>query len=246
MKRLQDRVAIITGGASGIGFATARRFLQEGAKVAIIDIRQEEGEAALQQLQTEGDVRLFVVDVRHTQEIEAMVAQVLEHYGRIDILINNAGITADATLAKMSDEAWQRVIDINLTGVFACTRAVVPHMIEQGYGRILSTSSVVGLYGNFGQTNYAATKAGVIAMTKTWAKELGRKGITANAVAPGFIRTAMTEKMPEKVLTMMKERVPLQRLGEVEDIANAFVYLASEEASYVNGAVLSVDGGVNL
>ncbi|WP_048602678.1 3-oxoacyl-[acyl-carrier-protein] reductase [Rubeoparvulum massiliense] len=246
MKRLQDRVAIITGGASGIGFATARRFLQEGAKVAIIDIRQEEGEAALQQLQTAGDVQFFVADVRHTQEIETMVAQVHEHYGRIDILINNAGITADATLAKMSDEAWQRVIDINLTGVFACTRAVIPHMIEQGYGRILSTSSVVGLYGNFGQTNYAATKAGVIAMTKTWAKELGRKGITANAVAPGFIRTAMTEKMPEKVLTMMKERVPLQRLGEVEDIANAFVYLASEEASYVNGAVLSVDGGVNL
>jgi 3-oxoacyl-[acyl-carrier protein] reductase len=170
----------------------------------------------------------------------------INKFGKIDVLVNNAGITRDATLAKMNVEQWQQVIDINLTGVFNCTRSVVPHMIEKGYGRIISISSVVGLYGNFGQTNYAAAKAGVIAMTQTWAKELGRKGIHANAVAPGFIHTEILNAMPEEVLEKMRSKVPVQRLGKPEDIANINAFLASDQADYINGATISVDGGITL
>lgn len=245
--RLQDKVAIITGGASGIGLAGVKKFVAEGAKVVIADYNEEAGKAVEAELRGNGaEVTFIAVNVADRSSVDAMVAAVLERYGQVDILINNAGITQDAMLHKMSMEQWDRVISINLTGVFNCTQAVVAHMRERGTGRIINTSSVVGKFGNVGQTNYAATKAGVIGMTQTWAKELGRKGITVNAVAPGFIRTPMTEKMPEKILAMMNEKVNLGRLGEPEDIANAYLFLASDEASYINGIVLSVDGGLSL
>lgn len=245
--RLLDKVAIITGGASGIGLAGVKKFVAEGAKVVIADFNKETGSVVEAELLAQGaDVTFIEVNVADRDSVDAMVAATLERYGHIDILVNNAGITQDAMLHKMSTEQWDRVISINLTGVFNCTQAVVGHMRERGTGRIISTSSVVGKFGNIGQTNYAATKAGVIGMTQTWAKELGRKGITVNAVAPGFIRTPMTEKMPEKVLAMMEEKVNIGRLGEAEDVANAYLFLASDEASYINGVVLSVDGGLSL
>jgi 3-oxoacyl-[acyl-carrier protein] reductase len=175
-----------------------------------------------------------------------MVDKAVRVFGRLDILVNNAGITSDNQLYKMTEEQWDNVIAVNLKGVFNCAQAAAGVMMEQGSGVILNASSVVGIYGNFGQTNYAATKWGVIGMTKTWAKELGRKGIRVNAVAPGFILTPMTEKMPEKVLDMMKDKAPIKRLGTPEDIANAYAFLASDEASFITGAVLSVDGGIVL
>ncbi len=245
--RLLNKVAIITGGASGLGLAGVQKFVAEGAKVVIADYNQEAGKAVELELRATGaDVTFIAVNVADRSSVDAMVLATLEHYGQIDILVNNAGITQDAMLHKMGMEQWERVISINLTGVFNCTQAVVAHMRERGTGRIISTSSVVGKFGNVGQTNYAATKAGVIGMTQTWAKELGRKGITVNAVAPGFIRTPMTEKMPEKILAMMGEKVNVGRLGEPEDVANAYLFLASDEASYINGVVLSVDGGLSL
>lgn len=208
--RLKDKVAIITGGAHGIGKETARLFAREGAKVVLADFAAAAGEAAAHEIRAEGGEALFFpVNVTDLNQVQAMVDGTVEKFGRIDILVNNAGITRDAFLTKMSPEQWEQVIAVNLTGVFNCTRAVAPVMIGQGSGRILNAASVVGLYGNLGQTNYAATKAGVIGMTRTWARELGRKGITVNAVAPGFIVTEMTAKVPEKVLEMMKEIPPM-------------------------------------
>lgn len=245
--RLLNKVAIITGGASGIGLAAVKKFVSEGAKVVIADFNEEAGKAVEAELLGQGaDVTYISVNVADRASVDKMVAQTLEKYGQIDILVNNAGITQDAMLHKMTVEQWENVISINLSGVFHCTQAVVGHMRERGYGRIINTSSVVGKFGNVGQTNYAATKAGVIGMTQTWAKELGRKGITVNAVAPGFIRTPMTAKMPEKILAMMVDKVNVGRLGEPEDVANAYLFLASDEASYINGIVLSVDGGLTI
>lgn len=241
------RVAIITGGASGIGLAAVKLFAREGAKVVIADYNEEAGKEAEKVVSELGGEAFFhPVDVSDRVSVDRMVNSVLEKYGQIDILINNAGITQDAMLHKMTKDQWERVLAINLTGVFNCTQAVVHHMREREYGRIINTSSVVGKFGNIGQTNYAATKAGVIGMTQTWAKELGRKGITVNAVAPGFIRTPMTAKMPEKILAMMAEKVNVGRLGEPEDVAYAYLFLAADEASYINGIVLSVDGGLSL
>ncbi|RMG37053.1 MAG: SDR family oxidoreductase, partial [Methanobacteriota archaeon] len=180
------------------------------------------------------------------KQVQSAAETVVKEFGKIDILINNAGITRDARLLKMSPEDWQKVIDVNLTGVFNTTRTIAPFMVENGYGRIINASSVVGLYGNFGQTNYVATKAGVIGMTKVWARELGPKGITVNAIAPGFIATEMIETVPEKVIQLLLEKTPLRRLGQPEDVANAYLFLASEEASFINGAVLSVDGGLTI
>lgn len=247
MKRLEDKVAIITGGADGIGKATAELFAAEGAKVAIWDLNTEKGEALVKQLKANDGEAIFVrVNTADMAAVEKAAAIVMEKYGRIDILLNNAGITRDASMKKMSEDQWQQVIDVNLSGVFYCTKAVSPFMLENGYGRIISTSSVVALYGNFGQTNYVAAKAGVIGMTKTWAREFGRKGITVNAIAPGFISTEMVAAMPEQVLTGMREKVPVGRLGEPKEIAYAFLFLASDEAAYVNGTVLSVDGGITI
>jgi 3-oxoacyl-[acyl-carrier protein] reductase len=245
--RLKDKVAIITGAASGIGLAAAFSFAREGAKVAVVDFNEELGNASVNDLKAEGyDATFFQVNVADRESVDEMVKAVLGRYGRIDILVNNAGITKDGMLSKLAVEDFQKVIDVNLTGVFHCTQAVLPTMVEQGKGKIINTSSVSGVYGNVGQTNYAATKAGVVGMTKTWAKELGRKGINVNAVAPGFIETGMTAKVPEKILEQMKMMVPLGRLGVPEDIANAYLFLASEESNYVNGTVLHVDGGIMM
>ncbi|MCB0618882.1 MAG: 3-oxoacyl-ACP reductase FabG [Saprospiraceae bacterium] len=247
MKRLAERVAIVTGAARGIGKATALTFAREGATVVVWDVDEKAGQAVAQALRQEGPASLFQkVDTSDLGACEAAASEVVRQFGRIDILINNAGITRDATLKKMTPEQWQQVIDVNLTGVFNCTKAVYPHMAEREYGRIVTASSVVGLYGNFGQTNYAATKAGVIAMSKVWAREFGRKNITVNAVAPGFINTEMMATIPQKVLDMFAEKTPLGRLGEPAEVAKVYLFLASEEASFVTGAVLSVDGGITL
>jgi 3-oxoacyl-[acyl-carrier protein] reductase len=245
--RLRDKVAIITGAANGIGFAAAEAFGREGAKVAVADYNEEQGLASVSVLKEKGyEASFFQVNVADRSSVDEMVSAVLAGYGRIDILINNAGITKDGMLSKLSVEDFQRVIEVNLTGVFHCSQAVLPTMVEQGKGKIINTSSVSGVYGNVGQTNYAATKAGVVGMTKTWAKELGRKGINVNAVAPGFIETGMTAKVPEKILDQMKSMVPLGRLGLPEDIANAYLFLASDESNYINGTVLHVDGGIMM
>jgi 3-oxoacyl-[acyl-carrier protein] reductase len=246
MKRLQGKVCIVTGGAQGIGLATARRFLDDGATVALCDIRRESVDAAVAQLAGLGDVEGHVVDVTRREQIDAMVAAVRAKHGRIDVLVNNAGITLDARLQKMDDTQFDRVIDVNLKGTYNCARAVVDTMVEQGGGVILNASSVVGIYGNFGQTNYAASKFGVIGFAKTWARELGPKGIRANAVAPGFIETPILQTIPDKVLHQMKERVPLKRLGTPEDIANVYAFLASDDAAYINGAVIEVSGGLTV
>jgi 3-oxoacyl-[acyl-carrier protein] reductase len=245
MKRLENEVSIITGGAQGIGKATAEKFLEEGAIVIIWDVDETKGTQFVNQAKEKGySLKFMKVNVAKLEEVETAVKNIIDEFGRIDVLINNAGILRDATLLKMSAEQWQQVIDVNLTGVFNCTKAVAPFMVEKQSGKIVNATSVVGLYGNFGQTNYVAAKAGVIGMTKVWARELGRKGINVNAIAPGFIATEMVASMPEKVINMMKEKTPLGRLGTPEDIANAYCFLASDEASFINGAVISVDGGV--
>ncbi|MFD2046710.1 3-oxoacyl-ACP reductase FabG [Ornithinibacillus salinisoli] len=247
MNRLQEKVAIITGAANGIGLQAARTFADEGATVILADFDEVKGIESEKELIDAGlNCQFIQVNVADRKSVDAMVEKVADKYGKIDILINNAGITRDAMLSKMTSEQFQQVIDVNLTGVFHCTQAVLPAMVAQGKGKIVSTSSVTGTYGNFGQTNYAAAKAGIIGMTKTWAKELGRKGINVNAVAPGFTQTAMVAAVPEKVIEQMKAQVPMQRLGKPEDIANAYLFLASDESDYVNGHVLHVDGGIMM
>jgi 3-oxoacyl-[acyl-carrier protein] reductase len=249
--RLKDKVTLVTGGAAGIGKATALRFAEEGAKVVICDVNEEAGNALLTELGPEA--RFYKVNVADRQEVQAWVDDVVAHYGRVDVLINNAGILRDGLFVRVKDgqlvkqmeeAAWDAVIDVNLKGVFNCTQAVTPYMINQGGGVVLNASSVVGLYGNFGQTNYVATKAGVIGMTKVWARELGRHNIRVNAVAPGFIMTEMVQQMPENILNDMKSHTPLGRLGEPRDIANAYLWLASDEAAFVHGTTISVDGGI--
>ena len=247
MNRLNNKVALITGAAQGIGLATALKFAQEGAHVVICDIKQASVDAAVDAANALG-VRAqgFVVDVTQRDMVDAVVADTLAEFGAIDILVNNAGITQDARLQKMTLEQFDRVIDVNLRGVFHCTQAVADAMVAKGSGVILNASSVVGIYGNFGQTNYAASKFGVIGFTKTWARELGPKGIRVNAVAPGFIATPILDTIPEKILASMKSQVPLARLGSHEEVANVYAFLASDEASYVNGAVLEVSGGMTV
>ena len=246
-QRLAGKVSIITGGAQGIGLATALKFSREGATVVVCDIRQAAVDAAVAQCQEAGAKALgWVVDVTQREMVDAMVQQVLSQFGRIDVLVNNAGITQDARLQKMTIEQFDRVIDVNLRGVFHCSQAVADAMVKQGGGVILNASSVVGIYGNFGQTNYAATKFGVIGFTKTWSRELGPKGVRVNAVAPGFVATPILSTIPDKVLQEMIDRVPLKRLGQPEDIANVYAFLASDDAAYINGAVLEVSGGMTV
>lgn len=245
--RLKDKIAIVTGAGRGIGAATAMKFAKEGAKVVVADINEEDVNNTVEEIKSAGgEAVASIANVVNKEEVDKMVNDTVEKFGKLDIIVNNAGITADSKLVKMTEEQWDKVIAVNLKGVYNCGQAAAKVMTEQGSGVILNASSVVGIYGNYGQTNYAATKWGVIGMTKTWAKELGKKGVRANVVAPGFILTPMTEKMPEKVLDMMKNKAPLRRLGNPEDIANAYAYLASDEASFVTGAVLSVDGGTVL
>ena len=245
MNRLKNKVAIITGGANGIGKATAIRFAEEGAALAIWDVNEAKGletAAILQQIGAKA--QFFKVNTVHKAEVEAATTAVIHAFGTIDILINNAGITRDASLMKMTEEQFDMVLDVNVKGVFNCTQAVAPYMIAKNYGRIIQAASVVGLYGNYGQTNYVASKSAVIGMTKVWARELGRKGITVNAIAPGFIGTEMVETIPQKVIDQIKERTPLGRMGLPEEVANAYLFLASDEASFITGVVLSVDGGM--
>ena len=245
MGRLRDKVAIITGAASGIGFQAAKTFAMEGATVIIADFDAEKGVTSEAELRADGLECIFMqVNVADLLSVEAMVEEVVRRFDRIDILVNNAGILRDAMLHKMTSDQFQQVLDVNLTGVFNCTHAVVPVMVKQEKGKIISTSSVSGVYGNIGQTNYAAAKAGIIGMTKTWAKELGRKGINVNAVVPGFTATNMIETVPEKVIDQIKSQVPLGRLAKPIDIAYAYLFLASEESNYVNGHCLHVDGGI--
>jgi len=249
---LKNKVVVVTGGASGIGQGTARAFAAEGCRVAVWDVKGEEAEI-VSSLKSAGapEATFTRVSVADAALVQAATAKVMEAFGQIDVLINNAGILRDGMLVKvkdgqvsvMSDEQFDMVIDANLRGVFLCTRAVVPHMIARKSGVIVSASSVVGLYGNFGQTNYVATKAGVIGMTRVWARELGKHGIRVNAVAPGFIETDMVRQMPPKALETMVQHTPLGRMGRVEDIANAYVYLASDQGSFISGHCLSVDGG---
>lgn len=243
--RLQNKVTLITGGAGGIGKETALVFAREGAKVVICDANEQAGLTTLQELAAIcPEATFFTVDVTNREQVNTMVSETLAKFGQIDVLINNAGITSDAFLAKMTEEQWDKVIAVNLKGVFNCTQAIIPTMVSQQKGKIINATSLVGIYGNIGQTNYAATKAGVIGMTKTLAQELGRKGINVNAVAPGFIITEMTRIVPQKVLDQMTEKTPLGRPGQTRDVANAYLFLASDESNFVNGIVLSVDGGL--
>ncbi len=245
--RLHDKVCVITGAAQGIGLATALKFVAEGARVALVDRQPAAVDAAVAQCRERGgEAAGFVVDVTDRAQVDAMAAAVRERFGRVDVLVNNAGITKDARLQKMTLEQFDAVIDVNLRGVFHVTQAFVDGMVAQGAGVILNASSVVGLYGNFGQTNYAASKFGVIGFTKTWARELGPKGLRVNAVAPGFVDTPILASMPDKVIEKMRAQVPLGRLARAEEIASVYAFLASDEASYVNGAVLEVSGGMSV
>lgn len=251
--RLKDKVCLITGGAAGIGKATAVKFASEGAKVVLCDVDPEAGEALAKAL---GNGAVFYkVDVTDREAVQAWVDDVVAKFGQVDVLVNNAGITRDGLFVKvkdgevvsqMSEDNFDLVIKVNLKGVFNCAQAVTPQMIKQGSGVILNASSIVGLYGNFGQTNYAATKFGVIGMTKTWSRELGRYNIRVNAVCPGFILTEMVQKMPEKILEGLVAKTPLGRMGKPEDVANLYCWLASEEAAFISGAAISIDGGMIL
>ena len=248
---LREKVVIVTGGSAGIGQATARRFAREQCRVAVWDLDQPDSEPGA----AASDFLFRRTDVTNSNDVDAAVHDVLNRWGRIDVLINNAGITRDAQLVKlsegkvaatMSDEFFDSVISVNLKGVFHCTRAIAPHIVQAGGGVILNASSIVGLYGNFGQTNYAAAKAGVIAFTRTWSRELGKHNIRVNAVAPGFIATEMIRTIPEKIMQNMVSHTPLGRMGTPEDVAEAYLWLASDAASFITGVVLSVDGGLVL
>ena len=241
--RLKGKVAIITGAAKGIGFSTAQRFAEEGAIVILADMNLEAVKGAAAQIQ---GAQAYAMNVTDRASIQAAVDQVMQKHSRIDILINNAGITQDARLVKMTEAQFDAVIDVNLKGVFNCTQLIVPHMLEAKSGAIVNASSVVGIYGNFGQTNYSATKFGVIGFTKTWARELGPKGIRVNAICPGFIATEMIKAMPENILQDIERRSWLGRLGTPEEIANVYLFLASNEASFINGVALEVSGGISL
>jgi len=253
---LRHRVAVITGGANGIGRATALAFANAGAAVAIWDMVEQAGQDLVEEIDGNGGkAAFFRVNVTSAADVDAAVAATVAQFGTIHILVNNAGITRDAQLikvkdgevvGKMSEAEFDSVLNVNLKGVFTCTQAIAPIMVRQGFGRIISAASVVALYGNFGQTNYVATKAAVVGMTKVWARELGKRGVTANAVAPGFIATDMTRGMPDKVLASMVDHTPVGRMGEPRDIANAYLFLASDDVSFINGTVLSVDGGLVL
>ena len=241
--RLKNKVAIITGGAAGIGAATAELFANEGATVYIWDLSNE-GEAFAASLRSK-QLAVFFTNLSVTDKtaIETATKEIISKHNRIDILINNAGITKDKTLLKMLDDEWEKVLSVNLTGVFNCTQIVAGYMKSQQYGRIVSASSNVGLRGNYGQTNYVATKSAIIGMTKVWALELGRFGITANCIAPGFIETQMTKAIPEEVKNKLTPLIPTGHWGKPIDIAYGYLYLASDEASYVNGICLTIDGG---
>jgi len=245
---MDKKTAVITGAARGLGRAGAERFLSSGNwKVAIFDVNDELLAKAGRELGEKygaENVLAVKVDITSAQSVKDGFAKVFEKFGKVDSLINNAGITRDAMVYKMQESDWDMVLAVNLKGAFLCAQAVIPHMKEKKSGTIINTSSVVGLYGNIGQSNYAASKFGIIGLTKTWAKELGKDGVRVNAVAPGYTMTEMLGTVPEKILTAISEKTPLRRLGKPEDIANAYFFLASDESAYVTGNVLAVDGGL--
>ena len=250
--RVKDKVVIITGAGSGIGRETAVLFAKHGAKVVVTDVDEKAGQDTVNEIikileqdpDCEGDAFFAKLDISNREQTRHVAKEVINKYGEIDVLINNAGIIQDALVTKMTEENWDRVIDVDLKGPFNMIQSVVDNMIEHKIGEIINVSSIVGIYGNIGQVNYAAAKAGLIGMTKTLAKELGKKGVRVNAVAPGFIHTPMTAKVPEKILETMKEKTPLKRLGQPSDVAYALLFLASDEANFINGAVIPVDGGL--
>jgi 3-oxoacyl-[acyl-carrier protein] reductase len=243
--RLKDKVVLVTGGGQGIGKITALTFAREGAHVVVADINMANAEAVATEIEhADGKAKAVHLDVSRSESVEAALQAVVAWAGGVDVLVNNAGITRDSRMVKMTEDQFDAVISVNLKGVWLMAKACAPLMIARGGGSIVNTASVVGLYGNFGQTNYVAAKAGVIGMTKTWARELGPSGIRVNAVAPGFTSTDMIATVPDKVLDGVRERTPLRRLGKPEDIANAYLFLASEESSFITGVTLSVDGGL--
>jgi len=242
MNLLKDKICIVTGGGRGIGRATAEKFIDEGAVVIIADFDESTGSATADDF---GEQCSYIkTDVSNSDSVKSLIDTVKADYGQIDVIVNNAGILQDQTLEKMNEDQFDKVIQVNMCGVYLCTKYAAEVMREQGSGVILNASSVVARFGNFGQTNYVAAKAGLEGMTKVWARELGKHGIRVNAVAPGFIQTEMTAGMPEKIISMMGEKVPLKRWGQPEDVANLYCFLASEEASYISGAILPIDGGV--
>ena len=244
---LTDQVAIVTGGARGIGREIALTLAREGAQVALFDINAQQLEPTAQELRALGRrAEGIVVDVTDGKQVEDGVAKVLDKLGRIDILVNNAGITKDGLLIRMDDAQWDRVVNINLRGTFLCTRAVAKHLLKQRRGRIVSIASIVGVIGNPGQANYAASKAGIIGFTKAVAKELASRGITCNAIAPGFINTEMTQALPEQAKQRLMEAIPMGTLGEPKDVAEAALFLVSDAARYITGQVLVVDGGLAM
>ena len=243
--RLEGKVAIVTGGASGIGYGTAKRFLQEGAKVAICDVRKEAIDAAVGTLKEFGEVAGYVADISDRAQCDVMAKAVVDAWGQVDILINNAGITKDAQFYKMADADFYKVIEVNLFGTYNMSKAVVPYMMERRYGKIVSAASIACIKGNFGQSNYAASKAAIMSFTRSLGRELGKYNINVNAIAPGFIRTAMTDKIPPNIMQEKIASIPMRRTGEVEDVAAAYLFLASDDASFVNATTLIVDGGMS-
>jgi len=247
MKRLDNKVSVITGGAKGIGFATSKKFVLEGSKVIIVDIDEQALENSVNELnQIEDLAEGHKLDITNRKNVEEVFKNIFDKYGRIDVLINNAGIISDNQLNKMSYEQFDKVVDINLKGTFNCAKAVIPYMTKQKSGSIVNATSIVGVYGNYGQSNYAATKWGVIGMMKCWAREFGKLNIRSNAVAPGFIDTPILDPIPEKVINNLIKGIPMRRLGKPEEIANVYAFLASDEAAYINGSVIEVSGGKTL
>lgn len=245
MKKLENKVALVTGAARGIGQAIALKLAEEGADLAICDVKAEWLEETASKVRALGRrAEAYAMDVADAGAVNEAVAKIAGDFGRIDVLVNNAGITRDTLLIRMTDEDWDAVLDINLKGAFLTTRAAAKIMMKQRSGSIVNIASVVGIMGNAGQANYSASKAGMIALTRTTAKELGSRNVRANAVAPGFIHTAMTEKLPDGVKESMMKLVPLGRFGQPEDVARAVAFLASDDAAYVNGQTLAVCGGM--
>jgi 3-oxoacyl-[acyl-carrier protein] reductase len=247
MKKLEGKISVITGGAKGIGFATCKKFVEEGSNVIILEKDEIALKTAIEKLNEKVNLAEgYNLDIIDRIEVEAIFKIIKRKYKKIDILINNAGILSDNQLDKMSYEQFDKVVDINLKGTFNCAKAVIPYMIEQKSGSIINATSIVGIYGNFGQTNYSASKWGVIGMMKSWAKEFGKLNIRSNAVAPGFIDTSILDSIPEKIIDNLTKGIPMRRLGKPEEVANVYAFLASDEASYINGAVIEVSGGKTL
>ena len=242
--RFKDKVVVVTGAAQGIGKEIALEFAKEGAKVAIFDLNKEQLEATTKELSTHSQALGLVVNVTDLEDVQRNINKIIDNFSRVDIVINNAGITRDNLVLRLSESDWDKVIEVNLKGAFNVVKASIKPMVKQRYGRIVNISSIIGIMGNPGQLNYAASKAGLIGLTKTLAKELGGRNITVNAVAPGYIRTAMTEALDDKVKEQMFERIPLGRFGEPADVAKAVLFLTSSDADYITGQVLVVDGGL--